>query len=439
MNNRMWSAIMAVLAVMVSRAAVAEEFFFKDGDRVVMIGDSITAQHLYSTYVEMWALTRFPARDITFVNVGIGGDVAPGGNKRFNRDVLPHRPTALTVDFGMNDGGYAGFITNRFLNYKAGLQGIADKARTNSIRVAWITPSPYEKKETGPAIQGYNETLERFSEGVRDLALADKNLFIDQFHPYLGIIDKARAANPVNRIGGGDAIHPGPPGQALMAATILKGMHFPTLVAAIEIDGAAGRMTTVQNCSVEGLRKGDDGSLSFTQTDAALPYFPDEAATILRWSPIRDELNEYRMKITGLADGDYAISLGDNHTNVARFSAAQLAQGVDLGAAVLTNGPIAEQVRAVERAVKAKNAYFKTNIFTGVILAQVNIPDFMEIKTVDIEAKRAAAFTNRMARMPEYFTAIRKTLVMRPHLVRITPIAGDMKITKPVDENMVPK
>ena len=74
-----------------------------------MIGDSITEQHLYSNYVEMWTVTRFPAWKLTFRNVGIGGDRSTGGNSRFKRDVLAHKPTAMTVDFGMNDGGYRPF------------------------------------------------------------------------------------------------------------------------------------------------------------------------------------------------------------------------------------------------------------------------------------------------------------------------------------------
>ena len=49
----------------------AEEFFFKDGDRVLVIGDSITEQHLYSNFLEMWTLSRFPGWKLTFRNVGI--------------------------------------------------------------------------------------------------------------------------------------------------------------------------------------------------------------------------------------------------------------------------------------------------------------------------------------------------------------------------------
>ena len=54
---RFWSVVMTLCA---AASASAAEFFFKDGDVVVMIGDSITEQHLYSNYVEMWTVTRFP-------------------------------------------------------------------------------------------------------------------------------------------------------------------------------------------------------------------------------------------------------------------------------------------------------------------------------------------------------------------------------------------
>src|SRR5258705_3610899 len=103
------TACFAVLLLLSPARGADPAFFFKNGDRVVMIGDSITEQHLYSNYVEMWVTMRFPAWNITFRNVGIGGDTSGGGNGRFKRDVLAHKPTALTVDFGMNDGGYTGF------------------------------------------------------------------------------------------------------------------------------------------------------------------------------------------------------------------------------------------------------------------------------------------------------------------------------------------
>jgi lysophospholipase L1-like esterase len=155
--------------------ALAADFFFKDGDRVVMIGDSITEQHLYSNDVEMWTVTRFPAWSLTFRNTGIGGDTSGGGNGRFKRDVLSYKPTALTVDFGMNDGGYQAFNEPRFSNYMKGLQGMANQAKAANIRVAWITPQPLDGAEQGKtALTGYNQTLEKFSDGVREIAVKNE-------------------------------------------------------------------------------------------------------------------------------------------------------------------------------------------------------------------------------------------------------------------------
>src|SRR2546425_5590714 len=123
-----------VLAVCCAASARAEEFFFKNGDVVVMIGDSITEQHLYSNYVEMWTVSRFPSWKLTFRNVGIGGDRSVGGDHRFQRDVVSFKPTAMTVDFGMNDGNYEPFSPVAFQAYMKGLQGMADQAQAAKIR-----------------------------------------------------------------------------------------------------------------------------------------------------------------------------------------------------------------------------------------------------------------------------------------------------------------
>jgi hypothetical protein len=54
----------------------APGFFIHNGDRVVFLGDSITEQRLYTTYIEAYALSRYPKWNLTFRNVGWGGDTA---------------------------------------------------------------------------------------------------------------------------------------------------------------------------------------------------------------------------------------------------------------------------------------------------------------------------------------------------------------------------
>jgi hypothetical protein len=51
--------------------------------------------------------------------------------------------------------------------------------------VAWVTPQPLDTADQGPtALTGYNQTLEKFSEGVKVIADRNDGLFVDQFHPY---------------------------------------------------------------------------------------------------------------------------------------------------------------------------------------------------------------------------------------------------------------
>jgi hypothetical protein len=51
-------------------------FQIHDGDRVVFLGDSITEQRLYTTYIEAYTLARHPKWNLTFRNSGWGGDTS---------------------------------------------------------------------------------------------------------------------------------------------------------------------------------------------------------------------------------------------------------------------------------------------------------------------------------------------------------------------------
>lgn len=79
---------------------------FKDGDRAVFLGNSITDGGHYHSYIWLYYMTRFPYMDLRVMNAGIGGETAGDMYKRLDGDVFSKRPTVLTVTFGMNDTGY---------------------------------------------------------------------------------------------------------------------------------------------------------------------------------------------------------------------------------------------------------------------------------------------------------------------------------------------
>ncbi len=164
------------------------------------------------------------------------------------------------------------------------------------------------------------------------------------------------------------------------------------------------------------------GGVTFRQLDEALPFFPPEAASILHWTPILEELNDYRLKVTGLAAGKYEVRLGGK--KVAEYSADELGKGVNLASAALAMGPIADQVKRVKAAVEKKNQYHLGRIFYNVVRANVQVPDWLGIKMTpkEIEQRRNSAFQERMAKMAEFDAEVRKALEMKAHGVEIVPV-----------------
>ena len=420
MRSFLSSLAVLAMASLAMAGDPAPGYFFQPKDRILFLGDSITEQHLYSNYVEMWTVSRFPHWKITFRNVGIGGDRSVGGNSRFERDVLLHKPTAMTVDFGMNDGSYREFSEQTFKPYMDGLQGMAEQAKKANIRTAWVTPQPLDNDEQGTtALTGYNQTLEKFSDGVKSIANKNNGTFVDQFHPYLAVLDSARNKGPkYDRITAGDAVHPGPPGQALMAASILKGMHFPSLVASVSVDATQKKVVAQENCTVDGLDISEQ-KVRFTKLDKALPFFPEDASSILPWTSILDELNDYRLQVVGLAPGKYKVRI--DGVDVVELSSESLAAGVDIAAEVLKTGPIAEQAKKVKAAVESKNRYHHDQIFRGIVLN--NVPEWVysAIPREQLEEKKKGIIAERLQKVSELDGEVAAALKMQSHQFEIVP------------------
>src|ERR1700744_5707629 len=79
---------------------------FKAGDRVAFMGNSITDGGHYHSYIWLYYMTHYPNMRLTMFNVGIGGDNVKQMSDRFEYEVLPKKPTVMTLTWGMNDTGY---------------------------------------------------------------------------------------------------------------------------------------------------------------------------------------------------------------------------------------------------------------------------------------------------------------------------------------------
>jgi lysophospholipase L1-like esterase len=380
MKPMLWRFLGALGLVLLQGADVlAVDFLIRDGDRVVFLGDSITEQRLYTTYIEAYALTRHPEWKLSFRNVGWGGDTAwlrqrahPDERELFAadeasqkktvegavgrglaRDVLPLKPTLVTVKFGMNDHSYQAFREDIFRAYARSQEEIAKVLGGTGARVAFLTPQPIEERRSDPDKDVRNQSLRRFADGLRDLAARAHSSFVDQFDPYMSILLRERAGNPQGFIGGGDAVHPGPVGQTVMAWAVLKGLGASALVSRAEIDAAAKKVEAAEGCRIEHLQQAG-GVLSFDRIDDALPMPIDERAEkALKLAPILEELDRLEMSVRGLPSGTYEVKIDGEA--VGKVTSEDLAKGWNLANAP---GPITQQAREVLKLVFDKNNVF---------------------------------------------------------------------------------
>jgi len=358
---------------------LAAEYLIRDGDRVVFLGDSITEQRLYTTYLEAYTLTRYPGWNLTFRNVGWGGDtswlrqrahpdegalfaadadrqqamVEQAVQRGLERDVLPLQPTVVTIKFGMNDHSYQPFREDIFRAYVRSQDRLAQVLQDAGARVAFLTPQPIEDKRPDPDQDVRNISLRKFSDGLKEVAGKRGATFVDQFTPYMGLMLRARAADPVALIGGGDAVHPGPAGHTLMAWAVLKGLGAPAMVSRVDFAVDSSRLVAAERCTVENL-KFADGALSFDRKDAALPMPIDaRAEAALKLAPILDELSRYELRVSGLPANEYQVKI-DGEV-VGKVSRDALAKGWNL---TMEAGPITQQSRKVLDLVFKKNDVF---------------------------------------------------------------------------------
>ena len=192
---------------------------------------------------------------------------------------IPLKPTFVTVKFGMNDHAYQAFRQDIFGIYIPPCQAqIAKMLEHSGARVAFLTPQPIEEaNKSDPDKDPRNQSLRKFSDGLRDVAAKEGATFVDQFDPYMAILLRERASNPPHMIGGGNAVHPGPIGHTVMAWAVLKGLGASSLVSRAELDASAQKVGAAQGCRVENF-KATQGAISFDRFDDALPMPIDEGA-----------------------------------------------------------------------------------------------------------------------------------------------------------------
>ncbi len=311
---------------------------FRDGERTMFLGDSIThgGRFLYS--VDLFQALRHPGSRVTIENGGISGDVAGGGLKRLDYDILARNPDRIFIMFGMNDVGRSNYrdaapdeaVAKKrqasLDNYRKNMRELAEKILAAGKRPVLITPSPYDQygdcKAANLALCN-DPGLAACAAIVRELAGEKELGLVDFYTPMTELLQKY----PERHLAGQDRVHPGPEGHLLMTAILLRTAGETPLVASLLVD-ASGRYQA-ENAALTQVEAAAE-RISFSYAPKALPY-PSQSAEYKALDaiyPFTETLNREMLTATGLAPGQYRLRADGKELGT--FSAEQLAAGVNL-------------------------------------------------------------------------------------------------------------
>jgi len=339
--------VLSLTGLLASAAAGAP---FRDGDRVVFFGDSITHHGRYHELIALYYATRFPGADIRLFNAGESGGSAGSAMRRLADDVAARKPTQVAVMFGMNDvwrndwprAGATSNVVQRqksaVANFKKNTTALVAKVRAacGNPKIVYLTPSPYDQScliGGKPTDLVCNDGLEILGNWVRAQAAAEKATCVDLQTFLRELNRREQLKNPswsFMRLGAGgfDRIHPGAFGHQFFAYEFLKAQGAPAEVAKLSFEARLGLTNETRNAVIRDFAS-TPTSLVFTACERALPYpFDDQTAKACDYAPIVNDLNRETFRVVGLEPGLYELAI--DGAAVGRWTTEELSAGVNL-------------------------------------------------------------------------------------------------------------
>lgn len=347
------SVVVGLAAAANALAADPPRFEWKDGDRVVMIGDTLIERDQQFGYLETLITAQNREKSITFRNLGWSGDTVFGhaqagfgkpadGFKHVVEHVNVLKPTVLILGYGMAESfdGPAGLDS-----FVAGYHTLLD-AVTAATKPRLIFLSPIAHEDLGrplPDPAKHNANLERYRDAIRKLAEERGGWFIDLYDPTLSARDYDIGPLTTN------GIHPSAFGFWYLGSIIdveLRQLKRDNGWD-VRVDAGKGRLTRSALASVTDVEKIDRG-VRFTVTDQTLPVpsAPRGAPKAVIWLGAKRTL-----AVTGLTPGLYTLKIDGQPIMT-------LDDNVWVKGVRLETGPEYARTEALREAIVAKNRLY---------------------------------------------------------------------------------
>jgi lysophospholipase L1-like esterase len=167
----------------------AKPFEFKDGDRIVWIGNTFVEREQRYGYWESALLVANKDKKITFRNLGWSGDTVFGdaragfdnADKGFERLVsltLELKPTVIFVSYGTNEAFEGKEGLGKF---ERGLEKLLDALEPAKARMVLFTPMPFEPSKQYPNSRRQNAMLEEYAKIIRKVSATRGHYLADLF------------------------------------------------------------------------------------------------------------------------------------------------------------------------------------------------------------------------------------------------------------------
>lgn len=343
------------------KAPAPGRLMLKKGDRLAIVGDSITEQKMYSRIIETYLTVCVPELNVTARQFGWSGETAEGFRRRMTNDCLRFQPTIATTCYGMNDYRYRPYDEANALWYRSNYTAVARAFKANGARVVLGSPGCVGKvaswvKSAAGTLEDHNQHLCALRNIDVEIAGRERVRFADVFCPMMAAGVEARQKYGTNYcVSGHDGVHPGWAGHLIMAYTYLKAMG---------LDGDIGTFTV--NLKKQSAKVSVGHTLDraapgeFTITSRRYPFCAtgdldkdDSIRSGMTLVPFNHDLNRLILVTKGGSAANYRVTWG-KESKV--YSAAQLAKGINLAADFAEN-PFSEAFKKVDEAVAAKQAY----------------------------------------------------------------------------------
>ena len=339
------------------KAPAAEGLLLQQGDRLAIIGDSITEQKMYSRIIETYLTVCVPELQVTARQYGWSGETAEGFLRRMTNDCLRFQPTIATTCYGMNDHRYRPYDAKIAAWYGTNQTGIVRAFKAAGTRVVLGSPGcvgkmPSWVKSASGTVEDLNLSLCRFRNHDLEIAQAEGVRFADVFWPMFtaGFAAQKQFGGDY-AVPGKDGVHPGWAGQTIMAFAFLKALGLEGEIGTFTVDLAANKATAsaghVVNSFTDGVLTVTSSRYPFCATGDA-----DKDSSIrsgMALVAFNDKLNRLRLVVRGATAASYKVTWGETSRT---YSAAQLARGINLADDFAVN-PFSAAFKKVDDAVGA--------------------------------------------------------------------------------------